>query len=95
MTDAKALVERLRWLSHNSGWGDDATAKDAADLIEQQAAEIAALRADAERWRYWLKHHGWSGYFDDGASNEDDPARVIAAIDAARSNPPDSSRGLT
>lgn len=48
MTDAKALVERLRWLSHNSGWGDDATAKDAADLIEQQAAEIAALRADAD-----------------------------------------------
>jgi len=47
MMNAKEMAERLRWLSHNSGWGDDATAKDAADLIEQQAAEIAAFRRAA------------------------------------------------
>jgi len=41
------------------------------------------MRRDAERWQYWLKNHGWSGYFDDGASNYDDAKNVTKAIDAA------------
>lgn len=47
-------------------------------------AERDALRADAERYRYWRKHHGWTGYFDDGASNSEKPSDVDAAIDAAK-----------
>jgi hypothetical protein len=43
---------------------------------------------DAERYRYWRDHHGWSGYFDDGATNSDDPAEIGAAIDAARKEAP-------
>jgi hypothetical protein len=52
-----------------------------ADNAEQEAA---ALRADAERWRWWRDHHGWSGYFDDGATNSEDPSKIDAAIDAER-----------
>jgi len=46
------LVARLReaWVSHRIG---NHTAHEAADRIEQQAREIAALKADAERYR-WL-----------------------------------------
>lgn len=46
-------------------------------------AELAECKRDAERYRYWRDNHGWTGYFDDGASNEDSPKAVDAAIDAA------------
>ena len=46
--------------------------------------EQIALRADAERWCYWLREHGWSGYFDDGLTSSESDADIIAAIDKAR-----------
>ena len=46
--------------------------------------EQKALREDAERWRYWLREHGWSGYFDDGLTNSESAADIITAIDKAR-----------
>lgn len=46
--------------------------------------EQKALREDAERWRYWLRKHGWSGYFDDGLTNSESAADIITAIDKAR-----------
>jgi hypothetical protein len=46
--------------------------------------EQIALRADAERWRYWLREHGWSGYFDDGLTNSESDGDIIAACDKAR-----------
>jgi hypothetical protein len=56
---------------------------DAAVSKKAQQQEPSQDAKDAARWRYWLEHHGWSGYFDDGASNEDSPAAVNAAIDEA------------
>ena len=38
---------------------------------------------DAERWRYWRDHHGWSGYFDDGLTNSENNDDIDAACDAA------------
>lgn len=55
----------------------------AADDIEQLERELAEARRGAERWRYWRKHHGWTGYFDDGLTNSEEPDDIDAAIDAA------------
>lgn len=38
---------------------------------------------DAARYRYWRKHHGWTGYFDDGLTNSESEPEIDAAIDAA------------
>lgn len=75
--DAKAEI--MRWQGYMA-W----LLKFTSDQHDMHVAEVAALREDAERWRYWRDHHGWSGTFDDGASNSEDPDDIDAAIDAAR-----------
>jgi hypothetical protein len=44
---------------------------------------IAELEKDAARYRYWRDNHGWSGYFDDGATNSEDANDIDKAIDTA------------
>jgi chromosome segregation ATPase len=61
-----------------------AEAQERAAVVERSIADLAGVLRDAERYRYWRDHHGWSGYFDNGATNSDDPAEIDAAIDAAR-----------
>lgn len=56
----------------------------AALLVYLDTDEQKALRADAERWRYWLREHGWSGYFDDGLTNSEFDDDIIAACDKER-----------
>lgn len=46
--------------------------------------ELQEMMRDAERYRYWRKNHGWTGYFDDGATNSEEPDAIDAAIDAAK-----------
>jgi hypothetical protein len=48
MTDTTDLIQRLRLMS------PDLIGGEAADALEQQAAQIESLRADAERYR-WLR----------------------------------------
>ena len=54
MDNAKVLAGRLRDCIADRCVPLPRDCTEAADLIEQQAAEIAALRADAERYR-WLR----------------------------------------
>lgn len=67
---------------------------DAADIIEALEAQLAAAKQaqperapsdaiDAKRYRYWRENHGWTGYFDDGATNSESNDDVDKAIDAA------------
>ena len=94
MTDT-TLIQRLRtdvlWYRRR---GNETIAEDcrqAADALEQQAAQIEALRADAERWRH-VQHgfaaqsvaidgmHSWTwrGYHKIGKG-----ANIDEAVDAA------------
>lgn len=60
MTDTPAqLAASLREPWHH------ADCRACADLIEAQAAQIEALRADAERGRYMLKNASWYHSVDD------------------------------
>jgi hypothetical protein len=83
--DYTELIARLRRarIDHALTVTVDGMFGEAADAIEALVAERDAAVADARRYRYWRKHHGWTGYFDDGLSNSDDHADVDAAIDAA------------
>ena len=85
MTDTTTLIQRLRLMS------PDLIGGEAADALEQQAAQIEALRADAERWRH-VQHgfaaqsvaidgmHSWTwrGYHKIGKG-----ANIDEAVDAA------------
>ena len=59
--------------------GDHSSCMTAIDELEGRVEE---LERDALRYRYWREHHGWSGYFDDGASNSEDNDDIDTAIDA-------------
>ena len=74
--------ETINRLAYKTGFHVE-TVKQILELLES-TDEQKALRADAERWRYWLREHGWSGYFDDGLTNSESDADIIAAIDKAR-----------
>lgn len=83
MTDVIERVARAMAQHEIDDYGD----KDVAIYTSLARAVLEALRPeleDAERYRYWREYHGWTGYFDDGASNEDGSDAVDAAIDAAR-----------
>ena len=67
----------VEWVMHTQAAEEILAALESTD-------EHKAERADAERWRYWLREHGWSGYFDDGLTNSESDADIIAAIDKAR-----------
>ena len=66
------------------GWVKDSMRAALAVARATDAQRLAEVERDAARYRYWRKHHGWTGYFDDGSSNASDAAAVDAAIDAAR-----------
>ena len=60
MTDTTELIQRLRRDAYYIV--SKAECLEAADALEQQAAQIKALRADAERYRF-LKRNGITVYF--------------------------------
>ena len=74
--------ETINRLAYKTGFHVE-TVKQILELLES-IDEQKKLRADAERWRYWLREHGWSGYFDDGLTSSESDADIIAAIDKAR-----------
>lgn len=62
-------------------------ARDKADsTIVKLNVTVERLREDAARWKHWLNNHGWSGYFDDGATNSESDADIIAACDKERAD---------
>lgn len=71
------LIQRLRDYA-NEPWkyALRPIALEAADALEQQAARIEALRADAERWRYFLSTRPLN-------THEAVCAAIDAGIDAA------------
>ena len=50
---------------------------------ENLDAERDTLKSDAARWVYWRDYHGFSGYFDEGATASPESADIDAACDAA------------
>jgi len=53
------------------------------DMCDLAADTIEELLINSERYLYWRKHHGWTGYFDPDSNSEDDD-EIDAAIDAKR-----------
>lgn len=53
------------------------------ETVEELKAECDALKSDAARWVYWRDYHGFSGYFDEGATASPESADIDAACDAA------------
>lgn len=81
------LIERVRLAARRSIElaGRSSVINHLADYVTDAVlAELAGELEDAERWRYWLRKHGWSGYFDDGLTNSESAADIITAIDKAR-----------
>ncbi len=74
------LIERVARVIWESRYTDD----NSMQMARLVLAELAGELEDAERWRYWLRKHGWSGYFDDGLTNSESAADIITAIDKAR-----------
>ncbi len=77
----KLIVRVANTIRHDKFARDWCTALEVAQDV---LAELAGELEDAERWRYWLRKHGWSGYFDDGLTNSESAADIITAIDKAR-----------
>lgn len=77
------LVEWLRSHAQNEEMIDQHYTA-VGKLMNEAADEIERLRKDAERYRYWRDKHGWTGYFDDGASNSEDNNDIDDAIDRAK-----------
>lgn len=69
------MPERWRWADED--W--NASNTHAQELRDR----IAELEKDAARYKYWRDNHGWTGTFDDGATNSDEPKDIDAAIDTA------------
>ena len=68
MTDTTDLIQRLRTAWTYCGV-EQVLRFEAADALEQQAAEIAALRADAERWSRWVRMRVSAGPSMPGSPN--------------------------
>ena len=66
---------RLHWQSGETRWDFDLCARD--HLVVHLTAEVEALRADAERWRYINERNGeWRRFEADGP----DPAYSMLCV---------------
>ncbi len=79
----------VAWVEHHKGGDNLVWAQSRLSCAPLYAAPVLAPTAsnaderDAKRYRYWRSEHGWSGYFDDGATNSESATDIDAAIDAA------------
>ena len=78
------LLKEMRYIAGISTGQVKRVAEQALEAAKQAQPERAPSDAiDAKRYRYWRENHGWTGYFDDGATNSESNDDVDKAIDAA------------